>query len=138
MAASEGISGYGVTLSHSAVPATSYAAVGEITNVGGPDITADDIDLSHAASPDQVREYIAGFGDGGELNIDVIYNAGDTSAVYAVWRIKRTWKVTLPDGVTWTCVGYLRDIGTETPHDDKVTANWVIKLTGKPALAGAS
>ena len=134
MAASAGIIGYGVTLGYATTGTTTYTTVGEIIDLGGPNIDTDDVELTHSSSPDTFKEYCAGLGEPGEFECEVNYDKTNTASVYALHRSKKSWKVTLPDSSTWVAVGYLKTLGNQIPVGDRVTQTWAVKLTGKPTF----
>lgn len=139
MAASSGISGFGVTLSISDTSGGSYTAVGEILGVTGPGISMDPVELTHASSDNGFRERVSGLADAGEITFDINFVKAQMTTLYGYIRTTKWWKVTLPDsGSTWVCAGQITGIENEAPIDDRVTASITVQLTGKPTFtAGA-
>lgn len=139
MAATQGIIGFGVTIGYATTGSTTYTTLGELIDIDGPSITSDDVDMTHTASPDTFREWLCGLGDGGEINVSVNFVKGNTTTAYGLHRQLKSYKITLPDsGSTWICNGYIRDYQPASPIDDRVTEDWVIKLSGKPAFTAGS
>lgn len=131
---SDGQSGYGTTLSTADTSGGSYTIQGEVTNISLSGIDSDVIDLTHSESPDEFREKIAGLGDAGQLTADLTYNAADTAAIYALHRVNKFFKISIAGGATWICGGFLKTLGQENPHDDKITQSITVELSGKPVF----
>ena len=133
------INGHGATLSSCAD--TNFASVttfGQITNISGPNLTRDSIDVSNMGSTEGWKEHIKGMLDGGEITADVIYD-GTTfaSAMYAQFTNPTAyWRVTMNDHTTAasrsniTCAGFVTSLGHTIPVGDKVSQSVTIKLTG--------
>src|SRR4051812_27390956 len=120
MGASNGMIGYGVTIG-SSLTNGSFVAIGQITDVKGPENDATSVDISHSTSPSTFHEFIAGMGDAGELDVTVLYNKTDTNTVYGYHRQMRYWQIVCPDGGNFVCQGFLKKMGTTVPIDDKIT-----------------
>ena len=118
----------------------------EIENISGPEVTADEIDVTTHCSPDQFREYIQGLKDGGSVTITGNLDTSDPGQVAVLNSLMNsepadTYKITFPDGLAaeWSFSGFATSFSTEAPHDGKVPVEATIKVTGKPSLdIGAS
>lgn len=133
----EAMLGYGVTLTRNAV------AIAEISNVGGPSLSRDSVDVTHHASPDRWREFIKGLKDGGEVSFDINHIPDNPThdattgllSDFANDTTIDTWGMTFPDGTVWTFPGFLTNFEPQGPVDDKLAASITIKVAGKPTLA---
>lgn len=93
-------------------------------------------------SPDQYREFVKGLKDGGEVNLTINYNPGETShqALDADFEEKdlRDYQVVIlpgdEDEHTWQFTALITSIGDEFPHDDKMAREVTVKISGKPTL----
>lgn len=115
--------------------------IANLTNIGGVDISADDIDATSHDS-DGYREFVQGLKDAGEVSVEgnfdgsasqealaTLLDSGDTVAMTIVF----------PESVaTWSFNGYVKQLGTEAPFDDKIGFSATIKVTGKPTLTVGS
>ena len=118
----------------------------EIENISGPEVTADEIDVTTHCSADQFREYVQGLKDGGSVTITGNLDTSDPGQVAIVNDLMTsapadTYKITFPSGLAaeWGFSGFVTSFSTEAPHDGKVPVEATIKVTGKPSLdIGAS
>lgn len=121
--------------------------IAEVFDVGGPEFTAETIDVTHLKSVAYWREFIANLKDGGELTFSVnliltdpSHNAatGVLSALSGMTAPPRdTWAIVFPDpaSTTWTVYGPLTGYKTGAQIDDKLQAEITVKLSGAPILA---
>ena len=135
--------GYGTKVAYSDVnddgEATgSYTDFARVTNFGGIDVEADDIDVSHLESPNAFKEFIAGWADGGELEIDVQFHKDGADAVWALYRLDKSFQTTFVDGSTWTVGGYIKKFGQEVEKDGIISTKLTVKVSGEPIFAAAS
>ena len=130
-----GYSGFGTTLSIGGTP------VAELTNISGPTVSADTIDVSSHGSADAYREFVAGLIDGGEVSMEgnlTTAVAGNVIMTALNNRIAVAVVITFPAAAgvaTWTFNGIVTGFETEAPHDDKLGFSASIKVTGQPTLA---
>lgn len=113
--------------------------IASLTNIGGVELSADDVDVTAHDSADDYREFIQGLKDGGSVSIEgnythhtsqialkTLFDSGDTVAM----------EIDFPDALaTWSFNGYINGFSTDAPLDDKLTFSASIKVTGKPTLA---
>lgn len=140
MAETEGSIGFGVQVGVSASSTdNTFAALLEITDVSGPEIAVDDVEMTHSESPDRYKEWLPGLIDGGEVTVECNYTKENCAAVYALVGVKKYYKITLPDGgSTWKFPGYIKGFGEEEPIDDKIQNQVTIKVGGKPVFTAAA
>ncbi len=131
---SDAIHGHGTTLS------IGGTAVGNIINVGGPEMSRDAIDVSTMDSTSKYREYIPGMLDSGEVTIEINYDgtaAGTANFLSQQFtQTSQTITIVFPaQGAggtsSWAIAGFMTGLGQATPFDGKVTQSVTLKLTGK-------
>ncbi len=136
------LDGYGTILSAAEATATSSAtAIGGITNITGPSISRDAIDVSDMSSTSKIREFIPGLIDGGEITCTVNYDgtaAGTADKLNTlvthtslVWYIKFNDHTTEASRSRFACPGFVTGLGTSIPNGDKVTQDVTIKVSGQ-------
>lgn len=129
----------GGKFAHGTTLSLGGSLVAELTNVGGPSVSVDPIDVTSHDSADKFREFVAGLKDGGEISVEgnlvssaqgnVILDNIVSGTVVAV-------VITFPSSITFTAQGFATGFEPGAPHDDKLSFSATIKITGKPVLAG--
>ena len=114
-------------------------AVASLTNIGGVELSADDVDVTAHDSADDYREFLQGLKDGGSVSIEGNYTHHTSQiALKTLFDSGATvaMKIEFPSALaTWTFNGYINGFSTDAPLDDKLTFSASIKVTGKPVLA---
>src|ERR1700754_2400702 len=60
-------------------PGNVFATIANVTNISGPDRKRETIDVTAHDSPDGWMEFIGGLKDGGEVQLDINYDPGETT-----------------------------------------------------------
>ena len=115
-------------------------AVANLTNIGGPGISVDTIDVSAHDSADAFREFAAGVADGGEISLEgnlVSATAGNIILTELAGRKSTTCTVIFSTEANafWKFSGIVTGFETEAPFDGKIGFTASVKVTGKPTLA---
>ena len=142
MATNAGI-GYGTTYEiwDPDISTPALVTLGEVKNVDLGSDETDLIDVTHNASPDRRREFIAGLIDGGEASVEL--NFVPNSTTDALLRARQTagdtqqHKVTFPDGSSVTFDAIVRSVGRAVPVDDVMSQTFTAKKTGAEVWAEA-
>jgi hypothetical protein len=127
--------GEGTTLGYSAVPATTYTTVGDVFDVSFPDLTVADVKDTNYDTASHMHSYIAGWIEGGVVTFQVSYSKAEHATLEAFVRVKKTWKITLPDGGNYIWVGYINKMGGAIPNEDRMTVSFSIKICTLPTFA---
>jgi hypothetical protein len=116
--------------------------IAEVSNISGPTLSIDTIDATHYTSPSQFKEFIAGFGDGGEVTFDCNFIGSDTlgqqafiTDAYAKSVKEVIITLSSPIVATWTFDGMVTGIDFSQAMDNKLAFTATIKISGIPALA---
>lgn len=133
--ASDAIGSVGIKFYREDPTSLVYATLAEITGITGPDGTRETIDVTNFDSPDDYREFVASFKDGGEVSLEMNF----TNATYKTAEEdfdsndKVNYRITIPDGngSKLDFAGLLTSKGFSASVDDKVSSNVVIKVSGK-------
>lgn len=139
MADSEAISGMNTTVNRNGVE------IAEVFDIGGPELTAETIDVTHLKSPKYWREFKANLKDGGELKLSVNFIIGNPTHDAATGVLSPftgdgpppvdDWDIIFPDEVTtWSFRGPVTGFKTGMQIDDKLQAEITVKLSGDPTL----
>lgn len=127
--------GYGLTCS------VGGTAVEELISVSTPGFKLEAVDVTHMASDNTYREFIAGLCDGGEITLECNYRpkatgqALITSNLHA--RTAVALVIVLPGALgTWTCSTCLvTGWSAKAAPGDKITGTATFKVSGKPVLS---
>lgn len=140
---------FGISTAMSAVCTTSrpstWAYIGDLTNIGGPSISVDTIDVTAHDSADSAREFVAGVIDGGDITLEGNFT-GSTHAEDFIdlieTRTNVSYIVKFPTTGThltstvnyesWLFAGPFVSFETEAPFDGKIGFSAGVKLSGKP------
>lgn len=115
-----------------------YDALAEISNIDGPAMTRDFIDVTSLDSTGGYREFIAAFRDGGTVELTMNF----TLSGYAQMKLDYenddavNYEITLPntDSTTLTFAGFVTELPLSIVPDDKITVDVSIKITGEVTL----
>ncbi len=135
-----GVDGYGCQLQRSDMAvAPVFTSIAGVANVGGPDLQRETYDATHHASPEAYREFVGGLRDGGEVSLEIRYDPREHDVLAADLDddVARDYRLIWPaiTGAQWDFKGWLTGFSPEGPHDDLLTAEITIKVTGKPTLS---
>lgn len=133
---SEAISTQGTTLGFDADGASPYSftLVPEVTNIGGPSETSDEIDVTNLDSTGGRREFIAGFKDGVDCPVECNYVAGSAAqqaflALYDSATVAR-FRVTLPNTATIDFDAFMKGRERSFGVGEAVKINATLRITG--------
>lgn len=131
----QAIAAYGMTIQWNG------ELLAEVSNISGPGISFDTVPASHYTSPQHFKEFIAGFGDGGEVNLECSFIPGDTAGQVAFItdafaKTVREVIITYPAaaGTIWTFDGLVTHLAFTQPMDNKLGFTATIKVSGVPEL----
>lgn len=118
-------------------PSAAYVYVAEVTSITPPSWTRDTVDATHLESPDSAKEYIPGLIDAGEATITINFKPSATDVLLASFNApKDDFRVLFPGGtVALDFAGIVTayELG-DLVSDDKMSATFTVKATGKPAF----
>jgi hypothetical protein len=118
-------------------PSTTYVYVAEVVSLTPPGWTRDTVEVTHLESPDSAKEYIPGLIDAGEATITVNFKPIQADVLLASFNAPvDEFRVLFPGGTValdfdGIVTGY--EMG-DLVADDKMSATFTVKATGKPVL----
>lgn len=119
----------------------TYVTIAQVSNVAGPSMALDTVDVTTHDSAGGFREFVAGLADAGEVTFDLVYDPD--SATHAnssggvVYRLhQRTataFKLTLTDttATVITFDAFVTAFEPSEPVDGAMTASLTLKITGQ-------
>jgi len=138
---SDAMSGFGTKLKmgDGASPEV-FTEIAEVSNVSGPGISLDTIDVTHDASPGGYKEYAAGLLDGGEIKLELNFLPAEATQAGLLAtlgsRAAKNFKLVFPDtpATTWSFAAFVTNFEPSAPADGKLGASARLKITGQPTL----
>lgn len=120
-----------------------WIELAEVTNIGGPRETSEELDVTHLRSPGAYREFIQSFKDGGELPLTL--NFLPSNATQNAYRADfeadpqpvRTRRITWPDGGTDTFSSFVKGVGRQAQVGQKLTLDITLRISGPVASVEA-
>lgn len=119
--------------------------VAGVTNISGPNLTLETIDVTNHSSTSGWREFVAGLKDGGEVTFDIVYDPAGATHMNASGGLlyeldqgtSESFSLTFPDsGATvWSFTAFVTSFEPGAPVADGLTASVTLKITGAPTLA---
>lgn len=121
---------------------TTWTEITAIEELEPPSIAVDDIETKHLKTADRYKTYVGGWADGGEVTATLQWDITQYTALAALLRTVKGWKVLFSDeGATHAggvgFEGYIKGIGTPVEIEGKVMFDITIKVTGKPTTIAA-
>lgn len=126
--------GYGITLTKGGT------AIAKIKNIEPPELSRDEADVTVYGSADGYKEAIPGLKDGGEVELELIFDSGDAGQLALATDFESgatsTYVITFPAayGVTWTFTAWVKSYKHGLPLEEGIGANVSLRVTGKPVL----
>lgn len=140
--ASSAISGVGTVFQRWNTSSGLWVKLAEVNSISGPSMTRDFIDVTSLDSTGGYREFIAGFRDGGTVNLTMNF----TRSTYDLMKTDfedddaQNYEIVLDDTdkTSFEFEGLVTELPLEIPTDDKVTANVTIKIVGQVTVNSGS
>lgn len=115
----------------------TFVEILEIKSLNKPDLSVDDVDVTHMSSPGRAKEYISGMSDFGDISFDLNWVPGGATDVFIeAWRasgLNRSTRVTYPGNIRDTFSAYVKGYsGGASSPGDALTAQLTLKVAGLP------
>lgn len=111
--------------------------IGEVTNLGGIEMTADTVEMTSHDSADRYREFVQGLRDAGEITIEGNHVPADAGQAEIMTQFNADAAVpatiVFADGSDWSASVIVTAYKpADSPVDDKLAFTTTWKVTGKP------
>ena len=130
--------GIGTTLK---MGATSPVTIGQLTSIGGLELSSETVDSTTLDSAGGYREFVGGFKDGGEVSVEGYFDAATGighSELKTKFDAQTVEKFTIDFPAVmktkWEFDGIVTGIGTGVDLDGLITFSATIKVSGNPNL----
>jgi predicted secreted protein len=118
----------------------TFATVAQVTNITGPGLSADTVDVTAHDSPSGFREFIATLVDTGEVTLELVFDPDHATHIALrtdmVAKILRNFQLIFPDttNTQWDFAAFVTGLEPSAPVDGALTASATLKLSGVPTL----
>jgi hypothetical protein len=141
-----GLAAYGTTLYIGSVAAGT--AIANVTNISGPSLSTETIDLTAHDSANSYREIAPTFISSGEITLDINYDPDETThgtsagGLVYLWenKTKQAFSLEFPDATAttkWNFNAYVTGFEPGAPYDDKLSASVTLMIDGAITWAGS-
>ena len=134
---------------------STRSGIAELTNISGPTMGADEIDVSSHDSTGSYRSFVSGFLDAGEISLEgnlTVDGGVGTLVDYFNARGTHHFHVLFPATGTstglnanqsghylrWIFSGQITGVETAAPYDDKASFSATVRVSGQPFLVSSS
>ena len=118
--------------------ASQWEAIAEVTNISGPGMVRDLIEVTNLDSTGGWREFIAGFRDGGTVVLSMNYTRAGLNMFFSDFEDDdaKFYEIILPDALSTSLEfeGLVQEFPLTIPTDSQITMEVTIKITGQPTL----
>lgn len=115
----------------------TYTELGEVTNITPPNLSVDQIEVTHMRSPSRTKEFISGLTDPGDMSVEMNYvTGGATDEFILAWRASgesRACRIKHNSGDIDTFPAFILGYQTALPVADKKSATLNLKVAGAVA-----
>lgn len=114
--------------------------VADLSSIGSPSMTSEELDVTTLDSQGGFREFIASFTDPGEVPISGFFVPGDVgqAALYAALKSKdiQSFEIIYPAslGASWTFEGFVSSFSVTSETEDAIGFEATIRVSGEPHL----
>ena len=140
-----GIAAFGTILQrgNAAAPTEVFTTIAQVTNIGGPSLSQETIDVTTHSSAGAFREKVGGLLDGGEITLDINFGPTEPTHKEAVGgllkdytdRSVNNYKLIFPDTTYWIVPCLVTGFTPDSPVDGKLGASVTLTVSGQPTLA---
>ena len=149
---SDGMSAQGTLIARSPDPnwptldpvggALNFVNIAELRDITGPDHNRNPIELTNHNKEDD--EWIVGIRRKGDLQFNLNFvpfgaTHNHRTGLIKAWEdgTRDIYRITYPDGSTWTFSGFVTNVGAAMPVDDRLSSDVTIRPTGRTEFVDA-
>ena len=140
-----GIAAFGSLLQrgNGAAPTEVFTTIGGVTNISGPSLTQEVIDVTTHSSPGAFRQKVGGLLDAGEITLDINFIPTEPTHREAVGgllkdytdRSVNNYKLLFPDTTYWLVPCLVTNMTPDMAVEGKLGGSVTLTGAGQPALA---
>lgn len=117
------------------------AVIALMSDIDGPGLKGDTIDVTNHDNPDFHKEFIIGLREGGDVKGKIFFDPTEGTHTGLIAALQAAtldnWTITYPAaaGGSWAFVGVLTQYDVKAKVKDALEADITIKVSGKPVFA---
>ena len=120
-----------------------FTTIAEVSDIGGPELAQETVEVTNHSSPGGWREKIGGILDGGNVSLAINYQPthathNNTAGLVKDLRsrTKRNFELVFTDAgnTTWSFTALVTSFAPAEPIDGALTAEVTLEITGAPTL----
>lgn len=122
-------------------PTPAPVPVGNLSSIGGLELSADTMDVTTLDSEGGYREFIGGFKDGGEVPLEGLFDPTTGKGQKELYDLFESgavsdFQIVFPTELkaTWDFKGVVTGFSTSADLEDPLAFSATIKVSGKPTL----
>lgn len=114
----------------------TFTTIAQATSISGPNLEAEQIDVTSHDSPNRFEEFVAGIKRGGEVELELNFDPSESTHEQILddfdGAVQHNFQLVFPTSpaITWTFAAIVTAFSPEAPFDDKLAATATFKLTG--------
>ena len=126
-----------ISISYNTVFKKGATAIANIVSINGVSLSRSQIDVTHLTSADKFKEYIPGLMEGGQVDLELIFDPAHAThsqiLVDFVAGTVSTYSITWPGAQVWSASMFVMSVSpsAEAAGDDKLKCNATFKVTGQ-------
>lgn len=130
-----GTLGYGTTLS-----GATTGSIAEIVSIEIDGMEADEVDVTTMDSTNGWKEFLAGLKDAGSMTLTLVFEAANYAKILAAFAgTAEAWTITLPEGSTFVCTGWIKSAGNmSVPVEGRIENTATLRWSGEPTFTAGS
>jgi len=130
--------GYGMSISYD--DGGGMEEFAQVVNIPFPEVNTDEVERTHLQSPDRYREFVKGWRDGGEIQIDLRFTEASYAAALALAELDDNidFQIDFPSGASIEFEGFVKVVGGSKQLEDVIAFQITIRVSGKPTFTASS
>ena len=132
-----GLSAFGTLLKRGdGATAEAFTTIANVTNIDGPKLESDQIDVTSHDSTGGREEFVAGIKRGGEISLDINFDPSNATHEMLLddydGRALHNFQLIFPTtpSITWTFAAMVTSVGVAAPFEDKLGCSATLKISG--------
>jgi hypothetical protein len=130
--------GYGMSISYD--DGGGMTEFAQVVNIPFPEVNTDEVERTHLQSPDRYREFVKGWRDAGEIQLDLRFTEASYAEALALAEDddNMDFQIDFPSGASIAFEGFVKTVGGQKQLEDVIAFQITIRCSGKPTFTPGS